>query len=222
MKVLILGATGPCGQLLVQEALAAGHSVVLLVRSPQKLSESIKSNPSVTIVEGQLTDAELINKSVADVHAVLSALGPPVTVTSGLTYPSDKPLAQAYALIIDAMKKHGVKRLILLGTSSIKDEHDKFSVTFATLVTGVNLFAHGAYKDVVAIGELVRREGDGLEWTIARVPLLTSNLDKAVVAGYVGDGHVKPKLSRAAFAAFVLQELEEGQWIRKAPLVSSP
>ncbi|EKM60726.1 uncharacterized protein PHACADRAFT_246816 [Phanerochaete carnosa HHB-10118-sp] len=222
MKVLILGATGPCGQLLIQEALAAGHSVVLLVRSPHKLPDSIKSNPSVTVISGQLTDAELVGRTVADVDVVLSALGPPVSVTSGLTYPSDTPLAQAYGLIIAAMKRHGVRRLIALGTSSIKDEHDHFSVVFKTLVTGVHLFAHGAYKDVVAIGDRVRHEGGDLDWTIVRVPVLTSDPDKTYIAGYVGDGHVKPKLARPAFAAFALQELDKGEWIRKAPLVSSP
>lgn len=222
MKVLILGATGPSGQLLIQEALAANHTLVLLVRSPHKLTEAIKANPSVTIVEGQLTDAELINKTVEGVDAVLSALGPPVTVTSGITYSSHKPLTHAYTLVLEAMKAHGVKRIILLGTPSMKDEHDKFSTIFAGLVTGVAVFAHNAYKDVVAIGELVRSHGDDLDWTIVRVPVLTNDPDKAVVAGYIGDGHVKPRLSRAAFASFVVKELGAGDWLCKAPLISSP
>lgn len=222
MKVLILGGTGPVGQQLIQHALACQHSVIVLARSPKKLPESIVSNPSVTVVEGQLTDVELVDRTVAGIDAVLSALGPPVTVVSGITYPSSKPLAHAYTVVIDAMKKHGVKRLILLGTASMKDELDRFSVVFATLVTGVNVFAHQAYKDVVAIGELVRSQGDSLDWTIVRVPVLTNDSNEAFVAGYVGDGHVQPKLSRAAFAAFVFKELEAGEWLCKAPLVSSP
>ncbi|GJE87866.1 NAD(P)-binding protein [Phanerochaete sordida] len=222
MKLLILGATGPCGQLLIQDALAAGHSVVVFARSPQKLPESITSNPAVTVVQGQLTDAELISKTVAGVHAVLSALGPPVTVTSGLTYPSDTPIAKGYALVIDAMKRHGVRRLILLGTTSIKDANDHFSVVFKTLVAGVGVFAHGAYKDFVAIGELVRSESVGLDWTIGRVPVLTSGEDKSVVVGYVGDKHRKPVLTRTAFASWVLEELEKGEWVGKAPLITSP
>lgn len=222
MKVLVLGGTGPCGILLIQEALEAHHTLILLVRSPQKLPEWIQSHPSVTIVEGQLTDAELIDKTVHGVDAVISALGPPVTVASGITYSSHKPLSHAYSLVVEAMKKHGVKRLILLGTASMKDEHDKFSAVFATLVTGVAVFAHNAYRDVVSIGELIRGSGDSLDWTIARVPVLTNDQDKEVVAGYVGDGHVKPRLSRAGFASFVLRELETGAWVRKAPLISFP
>lgn len=222
MKVLVLGATGPIGLQLIQEALEAQHSLVLLVRSPQKLPEWIQTHPSITVVEGQLTDAELVDKTVSGVDAILSALGPPVTVTSGITYSSHKPLAHAYALVVEAMKKHGVKRLLLLGTASMKDEHDKFSVVFATLVTGVALFAHNAYRDVVAIGETIRAQGDSLDWTIVRVPVLTNDQTKEVVAGYVGDGRVKPKLSRAGFASFVVKELEQGEWLCKAPLISTP
>ncbi len=38
MKLLVLGATGATGRLLTGQALAAGHQVRALVRSPQKLT----------------------------------------------------------------------------------------------------------------------------------------------------------------------------------------
>ncbi|CAL1696635.1 unnamed protein product [Somion occarium] len=220
MRILIFGGTGPAGLLLIRHALDGGHSVVVFARSPEKLPQDISANPSVTVVEGQLTDAEAISQAMAGVHAVLSALGPPPR--QGITYPGNTPLAHAYGLIIDAMKKHDVKRVILLGTASIHDEHDKFSVQFKALVAGVAIFAHNAYKDVVAIGELFKAQADDVLWTIARVPILTSDEAVDYVAGYIGDGKVRTVLSRAAFAAFVLRELESNEWCRKAPLISSP
>lgn len=78
MKVLIFGGTGPAGLLLIKEALSKGHTVVIYARSPQKVPQDITSNPSVIIVEGQLTDADAISRATDGVHAVLSALGPPV------------------------------------------------------------------------------------------------------------------------------------------------
>ncbi|KAJ3557835.1 hypothetical protein NM688_g1254 [Phlebia brevispora] len=220
MHLLILGATGPCGLLLIQEALEADHTVVAYVRSPQKLTEPIKSNPAVTIVEGQLTDRSALQQALSGVDAVLSALGPPVR--SGITYPLNTPLAQAYTLLIELMKEKEIKRLIALGTPSMKDEHDKFSLVFRTLVTGVATFAHGAYKDVVAIGEVIRNQGDALSWTIVRVPFLVDNPSKEIIAGYIGDGKVTIKLSRAGFAAFCLKQLQSDDWANKAPLVSLP
>ncbi|KAI0358967.1 NAD-P-binding protein [Trametes cingulata] len=220
MHLLILGGTGPCGLQLIDQALALHHTLIVYARSPQKLPESVRKSPAVTVVEGQLTEADKLSEAMNGVHAVLSALGP--AVKNGPFHPSNTPLAHAYSVIIDIMRKRDLKRLILLGTPSMKDEHDKFSLQFTVLVSGVSLFAHNAYKDVVAIGQTVRTSGEDLIWTIARVPILTEKPDKTFVAGYVGDGKVGTRLSRAAFAAFVLQELESNEWCKKAPLISSP
>ena len=38
MKVAVIGATGPTGMCVVQQALDAGHEVVALVRSPEKMT----------------------------------------------------------------------------------------------------------------------------------------------------------------------------------------
>jgi hypothetical protein len=93
---------------------------------------------------------------------------------------------------------------------------------FTSLIYGVAIFARTAYKDVVAIGDVIRNEESDLDWTIVRVPILTSNDSKVVITGYVGDGKTKTRLTRAAFAAFALEELEKNQWCKKAPLISSP
>jgi uncharacterized protein YbjT (DUF2867 family) len=37
MKVAVFGGTGPTGQLVLREALAAGHEVVAFARSPAKI-----------------------------------------------------------------------------------------------------------------------------------------------------------------------------------------
>jgi len=95
--------------------------------------------------------------------------------------------------------------------------------SFFALINGVKTLAYNAYKDVVAIGDTIRgQEGQGLIWTIARVPLLTNSESKDVIAGYVGDNRVNTSLSRAGFAAFVVGELEKNAWVKKAPLISSP
>lgn len=219
MHLLILGGTGPCGILLIRDALAADHTVVVYARSPDKLPQDLAKHPSVTLVRGQLTDADALSKALDGVHAVLSALGPPTS--QPFTYPSNTPLAHAYSILIETMKKRDVKRLIALGTASIVDDHDKFDLKFRTLITGVWLLAHNAYKDIVAIGEVIKKEGADLVWTIVRVPILTNSEAAQTVAGYVGDGKTGTTLSRAGFASFVLGELENNEWLDKAPLISA-
>ncbi|KAH9912769.1 NAD-P-binding protein [Epithele typhae] len=220
MHLLILGGTGPSGIQLIEQALARHHTVVVYARSPDKLPSHITASPSVTVVVGGLADKDKLTAALDGVHAVLSALGP--AVKNGPFHPGNTPLANGYELLLACMKARDVKRLIALGTASMADEHDKFSFEFSVLVTGVAVFAHNAYKDVVQIGKNVRAADLDVMWTLARVPLLTEKESKEYLAGYVGDGKTKTRLSRAAFGAFVMDELEQNQWCRKAPLLSSP
>ncbi|KDQ54829.1 hypothetical protein JAAARDRAFT_196226 [Jaapia argillacea MUCL 33604] len=223
MRVLILGGTGPSGLLLIQTALAASHTVIIYARSPHKLPESITSNTSIIVIKGELTDADELSKAMeTGVHAVISALGPQASLMSW-KYPRNTPLAEGYKVVLEVMKRYNVKRLIALGTPSMKDPNDKFDLVMKGLITGVAVGANGAYRDIVAIGEVIRGDEE-LLWTIARVPLLTNDEGKEFVVGYVGDGPVKGKykLSRAAWAAFVVGELEKNEWVKAAPLVTSP
>lgn len=114
-----------------------------------------------------------------------------------------------------------VKRLIAIGTASIKDPNDKFNLSFWMMVNVVKTVAYYAYKDVIAIGEKIRTDGKDLVWTIVRVPLLTNSESMDRIAGYVGDGKASVNLSRAALAAFVIAELEKNEWTKKSPLLSS-
>jgi hypothetical protein len=119
------------------------------------------------------------------------------------------------------MRAQGVRRLIALGTTSIKDPNDKFSAQFSIIINGIAVVARTAYKDFVAIGEVIRKEASDLDWTIVRVPILTNQESKTHIPGYVGDGHTGIYLSRPAFAAFVVDELKENKWINRSPLLSN-
>ncbi|KAF8746270.1 hypothetical protein AX14_000065 [Amanita brunnescens Koide BX004] len=215
MKILIFGATGPSGILLVHKCLESypNATLVLYVRSPGKLPSQIAENSAVIIVEGQLDNLEALTTAMDGVEVVLSTLGP-----TGPIYPSDTPLGKGYANIISVMRQQSVQRLICLGATSISDPNDRASPKFWLIISGVKTLARNAYKDMVAIGDTVR--SSDIDWTIVRVPFLTNGASTNVVAGYVGDGHDGVFLSRAGFAHFVVSEIGKREWIRKAPLVS--
>ncbi|KAH9991049.1 hypothetical protein BJV77DRAFT_1009687, partial [Russula vinacea] len=171
MRVVILGGTGPSGILLIEEALASKHVVVVYARNPQKLPAHLSEHPDITIVKGELEDSKALDTALAGADAVLSALGP----TFG--NPSGTPIARGYSAVLDAMRRSGVKRLIALGTPSIKDEqHDKYSVAYAAMVAVVSFGArsrHSACEDI--------------DWTIVRVPVLKNGGNREVRVGYIGD-----------------------------------
>ncbi|MFX0557771.1 NAD(P)-dependent oxidoreductase [Maribacter sp. CXY002] len=77
MTTLVVGASGATGQHLVSQLLEQGHHVKAIVRSVEKLPESLKNERGLTIIEAsilELTDAEMA-KHVADCDAVASCLG---------------------------------------------------------------------------------------------------------------------------------------------------
>jgi uncharacterized protein YbjT (DUF2867 family) len=217
MRIVVLGGTGPCGILLIEEALAAKHIVVVYARNPQKLPAHLNEHPDITIIKGELEDSKTLDTALAGADAVLSALGP------SFGNPSGTPIARGYAALLEAMRRQGVKRLIALGTPSIKDEqHDKFSTVYSMMVTAVSYGARSAYKDIVAVGEVIRACED-IDWTIVRVPVLKNERNREVRAGYIGDGGAGAgyTLARLGFAVFVLRELEKGEWIKRSPLITS-
>ena len=218
MRFLILGATGASGILLVRKTLELypEASIIIFARSPDKVPEDIAHHSAITLIKGELTDLDALSTAVQGVNVVLSALGPLAS------HPPGNIIATFYGHLIDLMTVHNIKRIIVLGTASISDPKDKFSLVFKLIIAGVRFAAYNAYMDIVAIGEVIRTKGDALDWTIVRVPVLTNKESEEVVAGYVGDGKTGFTLSRKAYAAFTVHEVENMEWVKEAPLISSP
>jgi putative NADH-flavin reductase len=77
MDVLVVGATGATGHLLVGQLLDRGHDVRAVVRSPDRLPEALRDHERLSLTEASLldlTDAELA-QLVDGCDAVASCLG---------------------------------------------------------------------------------------------------------------------------------------------------
>ena len=72
MKIIIFGASGKTGKLLVEQALSDNHRVTAFVRNPSNLNIS---NPNLVIVQGDATDASDVKKAILGHDAVISTLG---------------------------------------------------------------------------------------------------------------------------------------------------
>jgi len=74
MNVTVFGATGAIGSLTVNELLANGHTVTAYARNPNKIPPAWGNRISVII--GELSDADAIDRALAGADAAVSALGP--------------------------------------------------------------------------------------------------------------------------------------------------
>jgi uncharacterized protein YbjT (DUF2867 family) len=72
MTVLVVGATGSIGQLVVEEAIRQGHAVRALVRDPARAR---RLSPEAQVAVGDLTRAETLSGAVDGVDAVVFTHG---------------------------------------------------------------------------------------------------------------------------------------------------
>ena len=75
MKIGLLGATGPTGLRVVQQALDAGHHVVALIRNPEKLAHIKHENLSKVKVNIFSSEELLREYSNWNIEVVMSCLG---------------------------------------------------------------------------------------------------------------------------------------------------
>jgi putative NADH-flavin reductase len=216
----IFGGTGPSGQCVIEEALSRNYTLTIFARNPSKLPSTITSSPSVTIIQGSLSDHDSITRTVHGVDAVLSTLGPSLSIGTAVHGIRDHstPITDGYKVILDVMEKEGVKRLIALGTVSNETQGDGHSLLKWGMVTAVWVFLHSAWKDVVEFGKEIQQSS--MDWTIARVGRLTEGDGGHVEAGFVGKG-ANICLARKDLGKWFLDELEEGKWIHQMPVVYS-
>jgi len=75
--ILVVGASGATGRLLVEELINCGQEVKVIVRSPKSLPEALREHPRLSLIHAsisELSDAE-IAKHVIGCDAVASCLG---------------------------------------------------------------------------------------------------------------------------------------------------
>ncbi len=77
MTILVVGASGATGRLLLEQLLNQGQQVKVIVRAPDKLSVIFRNNDNVTVIHASildLSDAEM-SHHVNGCDAVASCLG---------------------------------------------------------------------------------------------------------------------------------------------------
>ena len=105
-NVLLIGATGFVGSAVLNELVSRGHKVTAVVRNIEKLA---KSN-LVDAVKEDVANVDAIAKLAEGKDAIISAYNP------GWTNPDIATLiTENYPKILEAAKKSGVERLLIVG-----------------------------------------------------------------------------------------------------------
>jgi putative NADH-flavin reductase len=204
MKLAIFGATGGTGQQVVEQALAAGHTVTVLVRDAAKLT---KRDARLTVITGNVLNQADVDACVKQTDAVICTLGntsnnPDMLVTNGTRN------------IITAMQQQGIQRLIVVSSLGVGDSKQQVPLFFKVVAATV---LRKVMKDKEAQEEVVR--ASGLTWTLVRPGGLTDGPRTGVYQFGVDPTLKAGQVARADVADFILREVERNEFVRMAPAV---
>jgi putative NADH-flavin reductase len=109
MKLVVFGPTGGIGAQVVEQALAAGHTVTAVARRPSAIA---LRHEHLEVVKGDVLEPQTICGAIAGKDAIVSAIGvhdrAPTTVYS-----------EGVANTLQAMQSAHVRRLICISASGL-------------------------------------------------------------------------------------------------------
>jgi putative NADH-flavin reductase len=208
MKLLIFGATGQTGRLLVEQALAQGHAVTAFARQPDQVT---LRHENLGVAQGNMLDLAAVERAVKRQEAVLSALGVDVLRRNTI-------LSDGTKNIISAMEQHGVRRFICLTTLGLGDSRGQLGWLYNLFL--IPFLLHNIFDDKETQERYIRQSK--LDWIITRAGVLTNGPHTGVYRhGFSGtDGSIKAKISRADVADFMLKQVTDDTYLRQTPGVS--
>ncbi|MFE2553089.1 NAD(P)-dependent oxidoreductase [Streptomyces sp. NPDC059355] len=209
MQLTLLGATGPIGRQVLQQALAAGHRVTALVRDPARLPQ--RDHERVTVVIGDAASAADLEEAARGSQALICALGPGRDFKSTLATRTAGP-------VLEAMSAAGVERLVwlsALGSGDTSRHQSHFQAAASKLVMGTLMADKGIADETIA-----RSDRD---WTIA-LPVMFG--DGPATGAYRTipldgtEGRTGGRINRADVADFLLSAATSGLWARRRVILT--
>jgi putative NADH-flavin reductase len=206
MSIVVFGANGPTGRLLVAHALAAGHQVIAVTRRPDKFPQQ---HPNLTVARADVLDASAVEGVVSGADAILSTLGAPYGRKQVAVY------SVGVRNILTAMERHQVRRLVVVSSSATDPKPYADAGFFFNRVVQpfvVNVLGKTVYEDMRRMEELIRNSE--VDWTIVRPSGL---FDADFVSDYeLAENHIAGRFTaRSDLAAAMLAQIDDERYVRK-------
>ena len=202
INVVVLGAAGRTGRLIVAEALHNGHRVTAAVRNPA----SVPGSPGLRVQHADVRDADSLRAVIEGHDAVVSAIGAAGRKANNLY--SDGARAT-----VSAMRAGGVDRLLAITSVGVRPDDPHHAWWYRSLVRPIGA---DLYADMARMEHIVR--DSGLDWTFVRPTYLQ---DRESTGSYRVTDDSTPeggwRITRTDVARFIVEELDAHRWSRQAP-----
>lgn len=206
MKVIVFGAAGATGKLIVDECLARGYDVTAFVRDATKLV----TRDGVRVVEGDMLNANAVAAAIVGHDAAIHAVG------SGNMKASTVRTEPA-RILVAAMQQAGVKRLVAMSGMGAGESRDGMPAVVRAVI--VPLLLGRLLRDQNGLEHHVT--SSSLDWTLVRPGELkdvekTGNIKASLDYKGVSMGVPRPDV-----AAFIVDQLASDVYLRKAPALGT-
>jgi len=208
-KILVIGATGGTGRLIVGKALARGHEVTAMVRSPDKAGDLTGAR----LVVGDVREEKALRQALKGQDAVVSALGTPASPFREVTL-----LSTATRALVEAMKTEHVSRLVSITGLGAGDSAGHGGFLFDKVI--FPLLLKKVYADKDRQEAIIR--SSGLDWVIVRPSVLNDKPGRGSIRALTDlSGFHGGSIAREDVATFVLDQLHSDTWLHRSPLIAS-
>jgi putative NADH-flavin reductase len=197
-KIIVFGASGGTGKLVVEQALEAGLRVTAVIRNPGAFTIN---HENLEIIKGDVFQPATFENALKEKDLVVSCLGTkdrkPTTVYS-----------EGLNNITTAMQKAGVNRIICISAGAvIVPPKSSFLLKFVVKNILQRLFKY-TYADMLLMEKLLMESG--LNWTVIRAPRLTNGRKTGKYRTEVNDNIRNPStISRADLADYIVKHLTD-------------
>lgn len=177
MNVLVVGASGATGRLLVQQLLENGHKVKVIVRSVGKLPQAVQNHKNLTVIQApvlNLSDAELATH-VKGCDAVASCLGHNLTFKGVYGQPR-RLVTEATRRLCKAIKANQPEsqtKFVLMNTTGNRNRDLNEPISFAQkCVIGLLRLLLPPHVDNEQAADYLRskigQDDNLIEWVVVR------------------------------------------------------
>jgi uncharacterized protein YbjT (DUF2867 family) len=153
MKLLVFGANGGIGRHVVEQSLAAGHTVSAVTRRPETVT---LRHPQLSVRRGSVLDPASLATLIDGQDAVVSAIEVASRAPTAL-------YSRGLDNLLEVMQPAGVRRLVCISATGLDPGH--FLQRWIAKPVLWRVFRE-MYSDLVRMAELVK--SSSVDWTIAR------------------------------------------------------
>lgn len=209
--VALLGASGMVGGYLLREALARGHEVRALARTPAKLDEF---RHRITIVQGDARDPAVIRELLRGSDVVISALGPVKADGNAARFISTTVTGN----ILHGMEENSISRYMIVSGAAVVMPGDERNLLGWWIRKLAQVGLRDTLRDKQAEYDLLA--GSSADWILVRCPLIDPEPFRSSPRASL---KTPPTFSLRAgeLARFLIDQVDSEEYIRRGPFLGS-